>query len=157
MLDIFDALEPFFLDNYREYGVREYARETDVSAPTASKRLTGYAAEGLLVFRKERGVHLYHASREPLFVDLQRAYFRQLLADTIARLDEELIPERIVLFGSAANGEFSGHSDIDVFVDAPERSVPIERLHGHEIQLHFRSALKDPGVAAAIERCVQLL
>ena len=149
MLRIFEDLAPFFSDNYREYGVREYARTTSVSAPTASRRLKDYADEGILSFREERGVHLYRASREPLFVDLQRAYYRQLLTPFARELKQRCVARRVVLFGSVIHGSLSNTSDLDIYVDADRCETDPPNIAGHDVQLHFRN------VSASVQRAVR--
>lgn len=49
MLKIINDLTPFFEDCYREISVREYARIMSISPPTASKLLSYYCSEKLLV------------------------------------------------------------------------------------------------------------
>lgn len=149
MVTLFEELAPFFTDNYREYGVREYARESGISAPTASKRLKRYASEGLLLFREERGVHLYRASRTPLFIDLQRAYYRHLLEPLARKLKERCVASRVVLFGSATTGSLSSESDLDIYVDAEQCDTSAPSVTGHEIELHFR------GVSASVQRAIR--
>ena len=59
MLEIVNNLEPFFEDCYRIVSVREYARLIKKSPPTASKLLKGFAQEGYLHKRPERGHLLF--------------------------------------------------------------------------------------------------
>ena len=154
MLQLFEDLAPFFTDNYREYGVREYARKRRISAPTASRRLSEYTNEGLLIFREERGVHLYRASREPLFIDLQRAHFRQLLEPLARTLKTRCVTSHIVLFGSAIKGSLSSESDLDIFVDAKRCDTDTPLIAGHEVQLHFNDV--SDSVKRAIRRGLEL-
>ena len=48
MLKIFNELKPFFEDVYREISVREYAKLTKVSPPTASTILKKYEKDNNL-------------------------------------------------------------------------------------------------------------
>ena len=54
MLDILNNLGAFFEDCYRRISVREYAKIMNISPPTASKILTEYSKEGILIKEAER-------------------------------------------------------------------------------------------------------
>ena len=54
MLNIINNLRPFIEDCYRRINVREYARLTKISPPTASKILSEFNQEGLLSIEKDR-------------------------------------------------------------------------------------------------------
>ena len=58
MLKIFNGLNPFFEDVYREISVREYAKEIGISPPTASKMLKEFETEKLLLSNK-KGIYIY--------------------------------------------------------------------------------------------------
>ncbi|MBU0980470.1 MAG: nucleotidyltransferase domain-containing protein [Nanoarchaeota archaeon] len=117
MLKIFNDLEPFFRDNYRRIGVREYSRERRISAPTASKQLARLLKEGLLEREKERNYILYVANKEsPVLIHLSRLYWFQRLKDAglIEYLNQEFVNPLIVMFGSFSKAEVKGDSDIDL-------------------------------------------
>ena len=59
MLKIFNDLEPFIEECYKEIGVREYSRIIKISAPTASKILKNFESEGLLKKRLDKGYLLF--------------------------------------------------------------------------------------------------
>lgn len=78
MLKIINALEPFFKDYNRKINVREYARLKDISPPTASKLLSEYEKEGLLLKEEFRNFIFYSANLENLdFKDLEKIYLRE--------------------------------------------------------------------------------
>ena len=54
-----------------------------------------------------------------------------VLDEILRRIVEVAQPERIVLFGSAARGEMSPHSDVDLLViaDVKDRSAMTGRIH----------------------------
>ena len=53
------------------------------------------------------------------------------LAEIVRRVVEVARPERIILFGSAARGEMTRHSDVDLLVvaDVEDRSAVTGRIH----------------------------
>lgn len=60
---------------------------------------------------------------------------RKILDDIIRRVIEVAEPERIILFGSAARGDMSRHSDVDLLIvkeggDANLRTRIYEKLYG---------------------------
>jgi len=146
MLKIFNDMQPFFEDSYQEIGVREYARISNISPPTASKTLKGLESEGLLKLKRERGWFAYRANREnPLFIDLARAYWRQKLATLTNALAEKIDYNTIVLFGSLAKGEAKIDSDIDLYLDIAAMDIDLkdfERNLKRKVQLHFKSSKK---------------
>lgn len=140
MIAIMHDLKPFFEDNYRRIGVREYAKVRRISPPTASTRLRQLHKEQLLKREVERRHHLYYAAPSELFKDLARAYWRQQLAPLLDNLEEATVTPVIVLFGSLAKGEARKDSDIDLALFTPSRPPSIERFRGRTVQAHaFRS------------------
>lgn len=144
MLSIFNRLGPFFEDCYQRIHVREYAKLRGLSPPTASKLLSGYEREGLLLKEKERGYILFHANREDdVFVDLSRIYWRQRLEAVVRVMEKTLADPAIVLFGSLAKVEAKSDSDVDLAVFAERREIDLafaEKKLKRNIQVHwFRS------------------
>lgn len=56
----------------------------------------------------------------------------RVLGEIIRRVVEVARPEKIILFGSAARGEMTRHSDVDLLVvaDTEDRLATIDRIHG---------------------------
>jgi len=130
MLKIFNDLEPFFRDNYRRISVREYARLTKISPPSASTLLNGYQKEGLLVREDERVYNFFAADKDSkLFVHLCRLFWANQLEKSglIDYLQSKFVSPLIILFGSFSKAEISKNSDIDiaVFAQSGKRVNPI--------------------------------
>ena len=147
MLKIVDELSVFFEDCYREFSVREYSREVGVSPPTASKVLKGFANEGLLSMREERGFLLFKTNRESSVMrDLSRMYWGGKLSDLNILLRDELYSDTIVLFGSLAKLEALKKSDIDVAVFSKSKKridlVKFEKKLGRETHLFVFESLE---------------
>lgn len=119
MLKILNNLQPFFEDNYRRINVREYARLTKITPPTASALLNNLKQEGLLKREEEKIYINYYANKDSkIFIDLSRIYWLEKIKNSglIEHLKEELIDPIIILFGSFAKAEIKKDSDIDLAV-----------------------------------------
>jgi predicted nucleotidyltransferase len=150
MLKIFNDLEPFFKDNYRQISVREYARIKKVSPPTASTLLNKFSKEGLLQKEKDRNYIFYSTNIESrVFITLSQAYWYMQFKKIglLEYLDKKLIDPTIVLFGSFSKAEVHPESDIDLAVfTISENSVNLSKFEGklkREIQLFIFSKKED--------------
>ena len=124
MLRIFNELKPFFEDNYRRIGVREYARLQKITPPTGSEILKKYYKENLLKKERDGKRILYFANKEnKVFIDLSRIYWyiRFQKIGLIEYLNQELLTPVVILFGSFSKAEVSEKSDIDIAVFVPKK------------------------------------
>ncbi len=158
MLKIFDELNPFFADVYREVSVRQYALLAKISPPTASKQLKQYGKEELLLSNK-KGVYIYfRANRESfLFKQLARLYWYSVLLPLTKKIHEEIAYQRIILFGSLIKAENTLKSDVDLYVENEARKIdvsPIEKILKRTVQLHFINAMKNKNLKSNIENGV---
>lgn len=119
MLKIINNLKPFFKDNYKKINVREYARITKLSPPTASKLLENYHKQSLLGKEKFKNYIFYSADiNGKAFIDLSRIYWNSQLKKIglIDFLNKKLLHPIIILFGSFAKAEINKNSDIDIAI-----------------------------------------
>ncbi|MFH1332614.1 MAG: nucleotidyltransferase domain-containing protein [archaeon] len=160
MLEIFNNLEPFFEENYRDLGVREYARLVKISPPTASKILGHFKKEGLLLCQEERRYLLYRANREnKVLIELSKAFWLVKLKDLAEYLKEEFNYTKIILFGSLVKLEATKNSDIDLYLNTLEKEVNLkkfEKILNRKIQLHFKASFKNPSLKKNIGQGVGL-
>jgi len=147
MLNIINALKPFFEDNYRRINVREYARLQKISPPTASKLLEKFHKEGLLTKEKEKQYIYYFSNKDSMdFFDLSRMYWRTVLEKTgvIQLLEREFPGSLIILFGSLSKAEAKIDSDIDIAIFAPsKKEINAEKFKkelGRELQIFIFAA-----------------
>jgi predicted nucleotidyltransferase len=61
-----------------------------------------------------------------------------LVREIVRRLLGVARPDRIILFGSAANGPMTRDSDIDLLIVAPTDDTPLERLKGSLIIFYWQ-------------------
>ncbi|MBI3032627.1 hypothetical protein HYY69_04075 [Candidatus Woesearchaeota archaeon] len=119
MLEIFNMLEPFFQDNYRRINVREYARLTGISAPTASKVLKSLHEEGLLHEEADRNYLFYFTNRDnPQFLGLLHLYWRLQLQKSglLSFLNQEFIHPVIILSGSLSQAQATALSSLEIIL-----------------------------------------
>lgn len=136
------VLRRFFLKPGKKYQLRELSRETGISFPSVKNYVTELEEEGFLETVEEGTYPGYRADTNEKF----RLYKRN---DTVRRLHEsglvdelekEFRPNALVLFGSAARGEDTEESDIDILVVAGEKTFDVEGYESEfqrEINLQF--------------------
>lgn len=160
MLKILNDLMPFIEDNYRECGVREYARIVGVSPPTASKTLKELEKGGALLSRNYRNLILFRANRESKTLKtLSITYWQARLKDLSDFLSKELNYPEVVLFGSLTKLEAREESDIDIYVDKGEADINLaafEKKLKRKIQLHFRPEMKNTNLKNNIKKGVAI-
>ncbi len=147
MLEIINNLKPFFEDCYRRINVREYSRLIKVSPPTASKLLSEYAKEGLLLIEKDRNYIFFFSNKNnKIFVDLSRIYWRIKLNDLVDFLDKKLTNPTIILFGSLSKAEVKQDSDIDIAIFSHKKELNLayyKKKLKRKLQLFWFNSIKD--------------
>ncbi|MBS3102604.1 nucleotidyltransferase domain-containing protein [Candidatus Woesearchaeota archaeon] len=160
MLKIFNNLEPFFEDVYREFSVREYGRLRKISPPTASKILKGLATGSLLISKKQ-GIYLvFRANNEcHLFKDLAVAYWREKLFHLLEGIHKEVLFKSVILFGSIAKAENTKDSDVDLYIDMAPKQIDtkhIETKLKRKMQIHFRDSSKNENLLENIKKGIKI-
>lgn len=147
MLKIINDLKPFFEDCYRRINVREYAKIMCISPPTASKLLSYYYREKLLLKSRYKNLLLFFANnKNKQFINLSRIYWSERLKEVIEILEKRLVSPTIILFGSLSKAEAKSDSDIDLAVFAHKKEINIERLEKklkRKIRIFWFKSLKE--------------
>jgi len=147
MLNIINNLKPFIEDCYRRINVREYSRLIKVSPPTASKILSDFNKEELLLIEKDRNYIFYYANKNNgVFRDISRIYWRIKLNALINFLNQNLTNPTIILFGSLSKAETKEDSDIDLCIIGYKKELNIRDFEinlKRKIQLFFFSSIED--------------
>jgi len=103
--------------------------------------------KGWIARKNAKPVPLYRARAEDAGYRLAKRHWieqRIVSSGLIEHLARETQPKAIVLFGSCAKGEFDSSSDIDLFIQAPEKELDLSSFRlGHRISLFFEPSLKD--------------
>jgi len=147
MLRIINDLKPFFEDCYRRISVREYAKIIAISPPTASKLLSYYSSEKLLVKSRYRNFLFFSANNEnKQFIDLSRIYWFERMHELIESLEKTLVSPTIVLFGSLSKAEAKPDSDVDLAVFAHKKELNYESFEKklkRKINMFWFNSIKD--------------
>jgi len=147
MLNIINNLKPFFEDCYKRINVREYARLMNITPPTASKKLSEYAKEGLLLGERDRNYVFYYANKNnKVFIDLSRIYWGFKLNKAIEFFIKKFTNPVIILFGSLSKAETKADSDVDICIIGHKKEVnmkPFETDLKRNIQLFFYASIQD--------------
>lgn len=129
-------LEQFFIDPVREGGfqLREISRETDIAPPSAKKYLLELEKAGIITKKRIHNYPVYFANRDNEYYRfLKRIATVKGIHETglLQYLHEKLLPDAIMLFGSAARGEDTKESDIDIFLQCKEKELDLAAFEHH--------------------------
>jgi predicted nucleotidyltransferase len=140
-------LQEFFDFPRKSFQMREISRRVKLAQPSVVNHLKVLQKDGLIV-KVEGGIYpAFKANRENEDFKLlkeQNLVWRIHRCKLISLLDEKLIPNCIVLFGSASRGEDTETSDIDIFVQAEEEELGLERYEkmlNRKLKLFFEPKL----------------
>lgn len=121
---------------------KEISVETGLSRGVTNQILNGFLVAGV-VLRERRGrMWFYSLTRTPL-----TEYFR--IYDNLVALNDlvnELKPltQRIILFGSAANGSDTAESDIDLFIISSKKSEVLSKIRNFIIDREVTPIVLSP-------------
>jgi len=146
MLEIINNLRPFFEDCYRRISVREYSRLVKISPPTASKKLSEFGKEEILLAEKDRNYIFYYANKEnKVFIEFSRIYWQIKLKNLVDFLSKSTASQGIILFGSLSKAEAKSDSDVDICILGHKKEInlkPFEENLKRKIQLFFFSSIE---------------
>lgn len=133
-------LRVFFNNPALEYGfqLRELSRKIKLSPPSVKKYLQEFEKQGLIITKKHRvnTFPLYYANRDNNnFLFLKKLDNVKQINESglLNYLQDECLPDVIILFGSASRGEDVKGSDIDLFLQCKERKI---KLESYELRLN---------------------
>ncbi|MBI2144300.1 nucleotidyltransferase domain-containing protein [Candidatus Woesearchaeota archaeon] len=138
----------FFNDPLPEGGgfqLREIGRKAKLAPTSVKNYLKKLKAEGLIRESKHRaqGFPIYSANREnEKYIFYKKLNTLTLVFESglISYLNDLCMPGAIVLFGSAAKGEDTIESDLDLFMLCKKREAELHRFEkviGRRISLFF--------------------
>ena len=148
------VLRLFFEDPYPEgigFQLREMSRKINLAPKSVSAYLDELERERLIIRKPHRihGYPVYYANMENASFKLyKRLDTISLLYETglVEHLLESLMPDCIVLFGSASRGEDGKDSDIDLFVQCKETRMNLDKFEKklkRKINIFFSKSFKD--------------
>ena len=140
----------FFLDKPTyAFSLRELERLSKLGLPSVKNYVLELEKEDLVKIKIIQRFKLHIANRDnKRFKRLKTSYNIEKLYDSglIDYLNKELSLPTIILFGSVAKGEDVENSDIDLYIETPEKQLDIskfEREIGKNIQIFFHKTLKE--------------
>ncbi len=123
-------LQEFFYFPRKNFQMREISRNTKLAQPSIMNHLKALVKEGLIL-REEKGIYpAYVANRENEFFKEYKKADLILKMKQIKLIDyiyDSCLPNVIILFGSSSKGEDTEESDIDLFVQSPEKKLNLEK------------------------------
>ena len=141
------VLKLFFDQPLAEGGfqLREISRKVKLALPSVKNYLSELAKEGLIMQKNSRvqSYPVYSANRD----DEHFKFYKKV--DLLERIKETGLlkdihdlcnPHVVILFGSGSRGEDTEHSDLDIFIQAPEKKINLNKykpLFHREINFFF--------------------
>ncbi len=126
----YKILQEFFDFPRKNFHMRELSRRIKLAQPSVINHLKALVKEDLIL-KEKRGIYpTFRANRDN---ELFRIYkktnllLRMHQTNLINYIYDSCLPDSIVLFGSASNGEDMEESDIDLFIQAKEKKLTLEK------------------------------
>jgi len=117
----------------KEFYQREIARLANISVGAASQKLRQLSSNGLVKSRSSGRMIFYQYNlRDPVAKQLKRLLNVETLHDTIGEIAD--YAERVVLFGTYAEGTNEVTNDVDIFIltDDSKKVEEIVRAFAHD-------------------------
>jgi predicted nucleotidyltransferase len=132
------------------YQLREISRKIKLAPKSVSIYLRELEKEGLILKGKHRFLNypIYYANRDSEMFKLYKKLDMITSIKETGLLDylyDNLMPEVIILFGSASKGEDTAESDVDLFVQGKETKLELkkfESLLNRRISIFFSKDFK---------------
>ena len=122
-------IEAFTKEPLKRFQLRELSRKTRLGLPTVKKHVVYLNKKNILRKEKEGMYHHYEANvGNKEFKIIKTAHTLINIGKAVEEIVDKVRPNTIVLFGSAAKGEDTEKSDIDVFVQARRRSFEFSSI-----------------------------
>ncbi|MEK6940833.1 MAG: ArsR family transcriptional regulator [Nanoarchaeota archaeon] len=139
----YKILLEFFDYPTKDFHMREISRRTKITQPSVINHLNALIKEGLIIKEKKDIYPTYRSNRDN---ELFRLYkktnimLRLKQSGLLDFLNDSCQPDTIVLFGSSSNGDDIEESDIDLFIQSPEKKFNLssyEKKLNRKISLFF--------------------
>lgn len=124
------VLKEFFDFPRKSFQMREISRKVKLSQVSVINHLKALQRENLIIKEKKNIYSAFRANRENdefKILKMQNLIWRIHKCGIISLLDEKIKPNCIVLFGSASRGEDTETSDIDLFIQAKETELKLDK------------------------------
>ena len=145
---MFRTSEMFFVSPTKKYYLMDISRSIGLAHTSVKKNLDKLVRLGLIIESVEkkgkRKFPFYKANiNNRLFKKEKIIYNLSSILDSgiIEFIEEKLMPNSIVLFGSYKRGEDIEDSDIDIFVECKDEKLDLNKFEkklNRKVQLHFK-------------------
>ncbi|MFQ6061131.1 MAG: nucleotidyltransferase family protein [Thermoplasmata archaeon] len=125
-------LTAFFDEANRKWQLRQLERKVGIGLPSVKNHDEALLKEGLLRVDEEGSYRGYRESMGEMYRTYKSSDLLTRLRSSglVRELEERCAPNRIVLYGSGADGRDDERGDIDIFVESKERRIDLERYEG---------------------------
>jgi len=136
-------LQKFFDFPRKEFYMRELSRRTKIAQTSVINHLKALLREKLIIKKKDGIYPSFKANRDNDMFKIYKKFDLILRINQTGLLNyiyDSCLPDCIILFGSASRGEDVEESDIDLFVQAREKKLNLEKyekLLNRKISLFF--------------------
>ncbi len=123
-------LTEFFDFPRKDFQMRELSRRTGVAQPSVINHLDILVGEGLILKERKSIYPSFRANRENINFKLlkrQKLIWRMRTLGLLDYLETEYTPNCIILFGSGSRGEDTEESDLDIFIQAEENELNLQK------------------------------
>ena len=125
------VLSEFLKDPLGKHYVRSISRNIGLAHTSVKKHILNLEKENLVREKNDDLFKHYVANFDnDLFRHYKKMYTVTLLYNSklIEYLDKKISPNVIILFGSAAKGEDTKKSDIDIYIEAKENKLDLSKF-----------------------------
>ena len=145
----YKVLQEFFDYPKKDFQMRELSRRINLAQISVINHLKGLIKENLIIKENKSIYPSFRANTDNELFKLlkkQNLILRINQIGLINVLDDKIKPDSIILFGSASRGEDNENSDIDLFIQAKEINLNLEKfekLLNRKINLFFEFNIKN--------------
>ena len=139
----YQILEEFFDSPLKNFYIREISRRTKIAQPSVINHLNSLVKDGLIIKEKKGIYPTYKSNRDNELFKLYKksnVILRLKQSGLLDYISDSCQPDVIILFGSSSNADDIEGSDIDLFVQAPEKKLTLlkyEKKLNRKISLFF--------------------
>jgi len=141
------VLRVFFDHPSKKFFIREVSRKTDISYPSVRNHINGLLEEGFIK-KDEEGMYPRYSlgdSKKTRIYKRNDLLARLYESGLVKELEGKTRPNCIILYGSAVEGRDDERGDVDLFIQAEEKDVDLEKYEkkiNRKISLLFEPEIK---------------
>ena len=144
-------LQEFFDSPRKDFQMRELSRRAKLAQTSVINHLKELLKEQLIIKEKKGIYPTFKANRDDEMFKLYKKndlLLRMRQTGLVGFIYDSCLPDAVMLFGSASKGEDLEESDIDLYVQAREKKLNLqkyEKLLNRKITLFFKENFSELG------------